>query len=282
MSFVFAEKNNNTLNIHCDTKIGLDDSSIPLYSCEQKEAIEKYGIVKTTIICPEISISFAGNNIHLASKLFVQLSEKKTFTTEEVIDLAYDIHTSGCDDDIEFIIASCEDDSLSIHCIKNNTITRDCQFAWIGSSVAHREFQELRNRNNIGNASDRTTSAFLNVVQGCSDESVGGFHIMAGYDSTRKTMCYRECITFQSSKEQTVKAGDAINFFMEAENGGFSVEQLPISIEDLILRFGQTDISILYSRRLRISAYDLNNPKLFSFMLPMLIKEDGEGGWIRK
>ena len=77
MSFVFAEKNNNTLNIHCDTKIGLDDSSIPLYSCEQKEAIEKYGIVKTTIICPEISISFAGNNIHLASKLFVQLSEKK-------------------------------------------------------------------------------------------------------------------------------------------------------------------------------------------------------------
>ena len=92
MSFVYAEMKNSTLDIYCDTKIGLDNFAGATFSLEQVALIRKYGIVKTVLICPELAISFAGNNIYLASKLFKRLSEKKIFSTQEVVDMAYDTH----------------------------------------------------------------------------------------------------------------------------------------------------------------------------------------------
>ena len=281
MSFVYAEKLDNTIDIHCDTKTGLDDLALASYSPEQMVLIQKYGIVKTTVVCPEISISFAGNNVYLASELFRHLYEKMSFTTQEVVEIAYDIHKTGDINDVEFIIASCEEDVLSLYCIKEHEIQNDCQFAWIGSTVAHRQFQECRLRNNKGRASERTGMAFLEVVQGCSDQSVGGFHIIAGYNPTEKSMVYRESLTLQNGKPQTVQPGEAIRFFTDAENGNFSYRQVPVSLEDMILMIDQMEPAILYSRRLRMSEKDRNNPQLFSFMLPMLIREDGKGGWVR-
>ena len=281
MSFVYAEKWNGTLSIHCDTKLSIDSLAEASFSHEQKDLIRKFGIVKTTIICPEIGISFAGNNTFLASKLFSQLYEAKSFTTQDVIDMAFSIHSSGNTDDIEFIISSCEDGVLSLHCIKEGCIQRDCQLAWIGSPIAHREFQELRLKNNSGKASDRTSTAFLEIVQGCSDDSVGGFHITAGYNALSKTMGYQECKTFQNSKPQVVQVGEEIRFYMDAQDGGFSFEQIPVTFEDLLLKIDQMEPVILYSRRLRMCDRDRNNPQLFSLMLPMLICEDGNGGWKR-
>ena len=113
MSFVFAKKttvlNNETIKVFCDTKIGLVDGAKGTFSDKQIELIKHYGIVKNTIICPEYSISFAGNNIFYASKLFRRLYEKKCFSRDEVIDLAYEIHKNAINQsDIEFIICSCE------------------------------------------------------------------------------------------------------------------------------------------------------------------------------
>lgn len=78
--------------IYCNTKIGLDDFAGATFSEEQFQCINKYGIVKITIICSEIGVAFAGNNIYLAAELFRQLCVKKVFTTQEVVDMAYDIH----------------------------------------------------------------------------------------------------------------------------------------------------------------------------------------------
>lgn len=281
MSFVYAEKRNDTIDIHCDTKIGLDDYAGAIFSRRQKELVEKYGIIKTILICPEISISFSGNNIFLASKLFYQLCEKKEFTTQEVISMAYNIHLTGKIDDIEFIVASSEDDMLSLCCIKEHEIHNDCSFAWIGSPMAHREFQEFRNKNNNGNASERTNMAFLETIQSCSDTSVGGFHIKAGYDPVDRIMNYKCYKSFQDSKLQLVQPGDALRFCMDAKDGGFSLEQIPISHADLMLRINQMAPVILYSKRFRMNESDMKNSQLFSLMLPMLIQEDGNGGWIR-
>ena len=140
MSFIYAEKCNEIINIHCDTKIYLDSFAGASFSREQIELVNKYGIVKTTIICPEISISFAGNKIYLAAELFRRLYEKRIITTQDVINMAYEIHRSGEINEIEFIIASCEDGDLSLHCIKEHEVHRDCPFAWIGSPMAHCEF----------------------------------------------------------------------------------------------------------------------------------------------
>ena len=277
MSFVYAEKSNGTIDIHCDTKIELDSFAGATFSQDQINVIQKYGIVKITLICPEIGIAFAGNKIYLAAKLFNQIFEKRTITTQDVVDMAYSIHISENENDIEFIVASCEDDNLSLYCIKEHEVDKDCPFAWIGSKAAHCEFQKLRLENNKGNASDRTKMAFLDIVQGCSDNSVGGFHISAGYDSTTKAFGYRECKIFQSSKSQYVQKGGTINFYMDSEDGGFSFEQIPFSLEDLMLRVDQMDLSILYSRSLRMNEQDSSNPQLFSLMLPMLVREDSNG-----
>ena len=280
MSFVYAENLNGSLEVYCDTKIGLNGPVGANFSEEQLKLIQRYGIVKTTIICPEISISFAGNNIFLATKLFRMLYERKVFTTKEIVDLAYYIHLNSNINDIEFLVASCENDTLSIYCIKEKKVQSECQMAWIGSSVAHREFQERRLRNNNGIASERTGLAFQEVIEGCSDQTVGGLCIQAGYDLPSKSMGYRECISFQSSKSAIVQPGESIPFFLSASDGGFSYEQIPVSLEDLIVHIFQMEQAILYSRRLRMSDYDMNNSQLFSLMLPMLIREDGYGGWI--
>lgn len=281
MSFVYAEKHNGTLDMHCDTKIGLDSFAGASFSQDQKNVIHKYGIVKITLICSEIGIAFAGNNIYLASKLFSQLYEKRIITTQDVVDMAYDIHMNEKKDDIEFIVASCEADNLSLHCIKEHELYKDCPVAWIGSAVAHREFQKIRLENNRGNASDITDIAFLSIVQSCSDNTVGGFHISAGYNSTTKTLGYRECKTFQTSKPQMVQAGETVRFYMDSAEGGFSFEQIPFSLEDLMLKIDQMDLAILYSRRLRMSDRDMRNHQLFSLMLPMLVRQDYNGSWIR-
>ena len=281
MSFVYAEKKNDTIDIYCDTKMGFDNFAGASFSEEQLKCINKYGIVKITLICPEIGIGFAGNNIYLASELFYRLYDKRVFTTNDVVEMAYDIHMRSKDNDIEFIIASCENGSLSLHCIKERMKFCDCPFAWIGSPVAHKEFQVLRNQNNLGKASDRTSTAFLEVVQTCSDETVGGFCISAGYNSWTKTLGFRERKTFQTSKEQMVKPGDAVKFYMDAEDGGFSFEQIPCSIEDLLLIIDQMEPAVLYSRRLRMNERDIKNTQLFSFMLPMVVYEDEAGNWKR-
>ena len=90
----------------------------------------------------------------------------------------------------------------------------------------------------------------------------------------------RECKVLQSSKQQNVLLGDAIRFFLNPADGGFSYEQIPISCEELMLKFDQMDPAVLYSRRLRITNSDLKNDQLSSLMLPMLIKEEN-GSWMR-
>ncbi len=281
MTFVYAEKIDDLMRIYCDTRIKLDDRYPCTYSFEQRKLISKYGIVKTTIICPEMSISFAGNNIFLASKLFLELSKKKRFETKDVVEMAMDIHMSSDPDDIEFIIASCEDGKISLQCIKNRKLDSECVNAWIGSSAAHRQFQEFRNNGNDGKASDRTVSAFHNVVYGCSDETVGGFAISVQYDKIQNCMCFSESETMQMSKPQIVQSGESIKWYLSAADGGFTIRQIPISCEELLIAIDQIEPCILYTRSKRCNDEDLKNERLFSLMLPMLIRSDECCGWIR-
>jgi len=281
MSFIYAEKVNDSLNIFSDTKIGFKDDIGLSYSKEQAELVRTFGIVKTIILSPEFSISFAGNNISLASKLCLMLRDKREFTTQEALDIAFYIHNNAKENDIEFIIASCKNHTLSLNCIKNHELSKDVQIAWIGSKEAHREFQKLRNENNKGLASNRTSTAFLEVVNGCKDDTVGGFPISARYNAYTNTITYSECCTIQSSKSQTVKAGEAFKFFLANEDGGFSYQQIPLSVEEVILSIDQMDKNILYSRCQRGNAEDQKDDKLFGMMLPMLIEKKERLDWIQ-
>lgn len=277
MSFVYAEKVGQSIAIYCDTKITPVQNEPSMFSPKMQRLVEQYGIAKTTIICPEISISYAGN-ISKASGLFRALCEKKTFSTEEVLGMAVDISKSGTSYDTDFIIASCENGQLSLGYVKDGICVQDCQNVWIGSPIAHREFQRVRLENNSGSASDRSSTAFLHVVQECSDKTVGGFPIHVRLIEGKFEYSYSK--TFQMEKKQTVKAGENVVFDMRNSEGGFSFEQVPISEEEFMLRFDQVPQVLLYSRRKRIPE-EANNQMLFGLMLPMLIIEDEDGAWKR-
>lgn len=107
MSFVFAEKykaswsETERLDIHCDTRIVKESISGAHFSAKQRSFIEQYGIVKSTIIAPEICISFAGNDILYATKLFRKLYDRQSFSRQDVVSLAYEIHQSAPNDAID-------------------------------------------------------------------------------------------------------------------------------------------------------------------------------------
>ena len=116
--------------------------------------------------------------------------------------------------------------------------------------------------------------AFLDIVQGCSDETVGGFPIHVRMIDGKFDYSYSK--TFQTGKEQFVKPGEAIVFDMRNSEGGFSFEQLPISEEEFMLKFDQMPQVLLYSRNKRIPE-EADNHMLFGLMLPMLLFEDENG-----
>lgn len=77
MSFVYAEKSDQSIEIYCDTKITPGTAKGALFSPKMQQLIDRYGIVKTTIVCPEIAVSYAGN-ISKASRLFYGLVDVGT------------------------------------------------------------------------------------------------------------------------------------------------------------------------------------------------------------
>ena len=117
MSFIFAEKikkldeyDDETIKVYCDTKVSTESTIGAGVSRELQKQLQKYGIIKSTIICPEFCISYAGNNAFLASKLFHKLFEMREFFREDVLREAYDVHiTARYPSDIEFIICSSEE-----------------------------------------------------------------------------------------------------------------------------------------------------------------------------
>ena len=286
MSFVFAKKttvlNNETIKVFCDTKIGLVDGAKGTFSDKQIELIKHYGIVKNTIICPEYSISFAGNNIFHASKLFRRLYEKKCFSRDEVIDLAYEIHKNAINQsDIEFIICSCENSKFYIDCIKNGEKDLDVPSAWLGSITAFNEFQE-HSLSHEDRADGRSMLIdFQSVVENCSDDSVGGFPISVSYSNSLPGFCYDCTYNANSVKECTVKPGEAIPFYLSASDGGYSYIIKPYGIESLLVQVDQMFPDILYSRCHRISEQNDRNDNLFSLMLPMLVSLGNEGKYYR-
>lgn len=200
--------------------------------------------------------------------------ELKRFELDAAIQLAFEIHSKAESiNEIEFIILAYEDEKIKITSIKENSIIRDCKQCYIGSTEAYKFF---RNRLSVKSIS----GAFEETVDGCGDRSVGGFPICVIYDKNEQSFTYAYSRVFSSCKQAKVKLGEAIPFYLSAEDGGFSYETDSIGIEELYLSIDQMDHKVLYSRQRRHSAEDINNKYLTGLMLPMEIYNDN-GIWKR-
>ena len=196
--------------------------------------------------------------------------------------LAYEIHQSAPNDAIEFIISSFEDGKLQIDSIKEGGICEDCPSAWIGSQVAFSAFQEERlNTYPKGKPiHEYTYGAFSNVVAGCGDSSVGGFHIAVAYNYSKSSFQYQESKSF-TALDQIVRPGESVIFDTSREAGGYSFETVSSDIQNVVFIVDQMQPAILYSRQFRGDKKDSENKNLFSLMLPMLILQDKNGQWIQ-
>ena len=296
MSYIYAEKmknpntNRNHISIFGDTKIEYGNNSKANISDVQYNLIKKYGIIKNNICCPELCISFAGNDIIHASILFNKLNQIKKFEIDDVIDFAYSIHKSATfEDDIEFLIAyySDEDKDVHIYCIKEGEKKLDVQFAWIGSPIARRFFLNRRNYYNDNETilnhqiTDFSRLAFQDVVSGCGDNSVGGFFIELSYDYSANTFVYNDKLCVFSSKEQHVCPNECINFFTSASDGGYTCSVQQIDSENVIISIEQMNHMILFSRKYRSNQADADNEYLFPLILPMEVFVDKDGTYKR-
>ena len=286
MSFLFAEKyqipncNYEFIQILCDTKVTPDRYTQANFSEEERSLISKYGFVKSTIICPELCISFAGNNTVFATNLFRQLKEMKSFEPDDVSKYALSIHLSAPNfDNIEFIISYFSNSQIHIDCIKNGKVYKDVPVAHIGSEIAFEDFQK-KCLSYGENTTNPTKTAFSNVISGCRDETVGGVAIGVMYDYALNSFVYMQESGFFSSKEQIVKLGENIQFYLSASDGGYSYHVQNIDIENVLFSIEQMKPSILYSRRFRVDSTNLNNPNQFGLMMPMEII-NGDGTFMR-
>lgn len=293
MSFIYVEKNLSkttmveSVRVLCDTKIMPNEYTTFQFSDVQNNWVLKYGIVKSTICNPQLCISFAGNNILYAAKLFTRLKDIGSFENENVAKLALDVHKEAAAmhgandprryDDIEFIITYYCNGSIHIDCVKNGTIGRDLPLAHIGSEDAFSVFQ--KSRLSFGDdAVDHTESVFKDVVAGCIDTSVGGRVIEIIYDHTTDSFVFQWQKAFHSGKTQIVKPGEDIVFYTSAEDGGYSYEVIHQDIHNVFFIIDQMKHAILYSKQFRVSENDLSNPNLFGLMLPLLVKIEEDGG----
>lgn len=279
MSFVYAEKNyiqfqnekHPITHIYSDTKITLDEASSLNWKPYIYNAVKKYGIIKSIILNPRCCISFAGNNIAYAHKLLEQLYAWQSFTDDQLINLAYQIHKAAPVDDIEFIICLADEkDETRITCIKNNSIATDNLTAWIGSRKAFETMQKIRIEKNKESGEPGTRfsyQAFKRTLVECGDDSVGGFEIMIIYDRNEHSFFYAERAELSTERLQIVKPGEAIRINGIAEEGACTVHYHESS-EDVLIDIEQADLSILYTRKMRVDADERSK----YFLLPISIR----------
>ena len=68
--------------------------------------------------------------------------------------------------------------------------------------------------------------------------------------------------------------------FLDPSDGGFSYHQFSYAFDSIFVKIDQMDRMILYSRSHRMSESN-NNPNLFGLMLPMMVKQNGNGDLVR-
>lgn len=279
MSFIYAEKNYiqcldqrfPVTHIYSDTRLVIDEASGLNWKPSTLSIVKKYGIIKSIILSPRCCISFAGNNIAYAHQLLEQLYAWQSFTGEQLIDLAYQIHKSAPVDDIEFLICLAdENDETHIICIKNNAIEAEKISAWIGSKQAFDAMQKMR----IGKLEEGEESvisfshqAFKQALIESGDDSVGGFDIMIVYDRDEHSFFYTERLEMFCERAQKVEPGKAVRLSGAAEEGACTLHYYR-SAGAVVIDIEQADLTLAYTRGQCTDA-DL---RYKYFLLPMLIR----------
>lgn len=229
MSFIYAHKFDNKIRILSDTKITISPDKISWYSKDEYESIDKYGMIKTIIYKPDITISSAGN-IEDFNELLENLNEKKIDELEKIIFESLSVHEKykGATD---FIIT----DKNTIYTVKNGKVEASLT-AWIGDKDAFDKFQELKLTSPLMTVTcideagmydeedliSPIDNSFEKIIKDKSFDTIGGSMVRCMFDQGK----YRFLESYGSytgfNFEQVLLPGEGIIFETNVENGGFS------------------------------------------------------------
>lgn len=281
MSLIYAHKTSLGIRILSDSKLTIepDDKYIlkSVLKPEEYNNIIRYGIIKTVIYKPTITISFAGVLEHF-NELLECLKSNNINDEIEVLKYATSIHNKH-NRDVDFIITTDKD----IYEIKNGKYEK-VDFCWIGDKAAFSKFQEhrsnfvfdekscspedfMKEEINAFKEIDTNKYAFQKVRDTDNIETVGGFLVIcakSNYENCEYEFLSRLGSFSGFDSKQTLNPGDKVTFYHKIYDGGFQYHILD-SKSNFLIYLNQIKLGIVYK-----DGYSDN--KYNNLSLPFLVR----------
>lgn len=274
MSLIYAFKTSFGVRIISDTKLSVDDNDknklMKRLSEEDCNNAIRYGVIKTVIYKPTITISAAGVLEHF-NELLEILKIDNVEDKKEVLKYAEDIHNKY-NEDTDFIVTIKND----IYEIKNKCY-QSVVSAWIGDSQAFSIFQKERLSfpeafvgESIGDFSDddmkaleeisRVDYAFRYLVDNNIVSSVDGmvvFCAMSEYTNYEYEYFSKYVSIPGYDSMQTIPSGElvTVKFFHDVRDGGISGQILQ-SKKEFLVYLDNVGIGIVYKSGNRDVGYN--------------------------
>lgn len=271
MSLIYAHKTYFGTRVLSDTKPSVHPDDMDRlknrFTVEEYNNFMKYGIVKTVIYKPNITISSAGTLEHF-NKLLGYLESNNISDVNDILKAATDIH-NRYNRDTDFVITTEHD----IYEIKNGKYEK-VEFSWIGDSDAFSKFQEQKSKFVFDERScspkdftkdeieafkeiDKISFAFQKVIDDETIDSVGGILVIC---YTVKSDNYEywfesKYSTFSGfNYKQILKPGENIIFYHDISDGGFEAFILE-SKKNYLIYLNQVKLGIAYDKGYSDSEY---------------------------
>ncbi|WP_027127212.1 hypothetical protein [Gelidibacter mesophilus] len=181
------------------------------------------GLLKTIILNPNISVSYAGG-VDTAQKAIEELYKLQKFEINEIKKLLLKIHSEN-DCETDFLIASLENQPL-LYKISENKIDVSNSFQWIGDikgfNIFQKEFFPNLKSQDAKHISTVHANAFDKVIENDQIESVGGFHITAHRTEFGIEYLFKMSLNMGRSETLTLKQGSNIIPWGNAGTGTFA------------------------------------------------------------
>ena len=280
MSLIYAHKTLFGIRVLSDTKPSIDANDIDRlkkrFTEEEFNNFMRYGVIKTVIYKPHITLSAAGELEHF-NELLGYLKSNNISSLDEILKSATEIHNKY-NRDTDFIITT-ESDIYEIKVGKYEKV----EFSWIGDEDAYSIFKDQKSKyyfnediysqdpftkeeiNSI-KQDEEVNFAFQKVIDDKNITTVGGFKVVCHtLESYNNEYFYQSCYsTFSGfNYRQVLKPGESIIFSHDISDGGFEYYVLE----------SQTNFAMyLYQVKLGI-AYDdgYSDSKYCNLMLPHLM-----------
>ncbi|PCJ69810.1 MAG: hypothetical protein COA62_09900 [Rhodobiaceae bacterium] len=180
MTLVVCKKIGNDLVVHSDSKV-IDEFSLGTER-EQRQNSPLTGLLKTVILHPNVTVSFAGKSEYATDFLEEFLkSDLSQWNTKKLLNKLFEVHR-GSENEVDFIVCTSFNSEPIVHIIKEGGVRSNLENAWIGSQPAFEHYQKIYHTLDVDDDFYKSRTAFQAVIDSTEFEEVGHFHVVTRLD----------------------------------------------------------------------------------------------------